>query len=65
MFNRFSFSIWMQIGLGIVGGFVGGWLLGDDLQQLLGFPVLISRILTALAGALLILFIAGLVKGNK
>lgn len=65
MFNRFSFSIWMQIGLGIVGGFVGGWLLGDDLQQLLGLPVLISRILTALAGALLILFIAGLVKGNK
>lgn len=65
LFTRFSFSIWMQIGLGILGGFVGGWILGDDLEQLLGMPSILSRIITSLLGALIILFIAGLIKGKK
>lgn len=62
MFPRFSFPIWMQILLGIAGGFVGGWLLGDDLQQMLGLPDLLARALTALVGAIVILAIASLIK---
>jgi uncharacterized membrane protein YeaQ/YmgE (transglycosylase-associated protein family) len=65
LFKRFSFSIWMQIGLGILGGFVGGWILGDDLEQLLGMSGIVPRIITSLVGAIVILFIAGLVKGKK
>jgi len=65
VFSRFSFSVWIQIILGIVGGFVGGWVLGDDLEIVLGLPSLISRILTAFVGALIILGIAALVKGKK
>lgn len=64
VFSRFSFSVWIQIILGIVGGFVGGWVLGDDLEIVLGLPSLISRILTAFVGALIILGIAALVKGK-
>jgi len=62
LFPRFSFSIWLQILLGIAGGFVGGWLLGDDLQQVLGLPDLLARALTALIGAIIILAIASLIK---
>lgn len=65
MFSRFSFSVWIQIILGIVGGFVGGWVLGDDLEVVLSLPSLISRILTAFIGALIILGIAALIKGKK
>lgn len=65
LFTRFSFSIWMQIGLGILGGFVGGWILGNDLEQLLGMSSIVARIITSFLGALIILFIAGLIKGNK
>jgi uncharacterized membrane protein YeaQ/YmgE (transglycosylase-associated protein family) len=65
IFDRFSFSIWLQVGLGILGGFVGGLILDDDLQQVLGFSAFIARILTALIGAVVILFVAGLIKGNK
>ncbi|WP_338876153.1 GlsB/YeaQ/YmgE family stress response membrane protein [Spirosoma sp. SC4-14] len=62
LFPRFSFSIWMQILLGIAGGFVGGWLFGNDFQQMLGLPDLLARTLTALIGAIIILAIAGLIK---
>lgn len=65
VFKRFSFSLWMQILLGIVGGFVGGWLLGNDLQVMLGLPELLSRIITAFLGALVVLGIAGLIKGSS
>lgn len=65
VFNRFSFSLWVQIVLGIIGGFVGGWVLGDDLETVLGLPSLISRILTSFIGALIILGIAALIKGKK
>ncbi|WP_353723205.1 GlsB/YeaQ/YmgE family stress response membrane protein [Dyadobacter sp. 676] len=65
VFSRFSFSIWMQIVLGIIGGLVGGWVLGDDLEVVLGLPSLISRILTSFVGALIILGIAALIKGKK
>ena len=62
LFNRFSFSIWMQIALGILGGFVGAWIFGNDFQQVLGLSSLLACILTALAGALVILFVSGLIK---
>lgn len=65
VFSRFSFSVWVQIILGIVGGLVGGWVLGDDLEVVLGLPSLVSRILTAFVGALIILGIAALIKGKK
>lgn len=64
LFNRFSFSLIVQLLLGIVGGWVGGWLLGDDLEVVLGLPSILSRIITAFLGAILILFIAGLIKGK-
>lgn len=65
VFSRFSFSIWVQIILGIVGGLVGGWILGDDLETVLGLPSLVSRILTSFVGALIVLGIAALIKGKK
>ena len=64
-FSRFTLSLWVQLILGIAGGFVGGWLLGDDLQTILGLPSLISRILTSSVGAIVVLGIAALIKGNK
>ena len=65
VFSRFSFSLWMQLVLGIIGGFVGGWVLGDDLEVELGLPPLVSRIITAFLGAVIILGIAALIKGKK
>ena len=62
LFTRFSFSIWLQIGLGILGGFVGSLIFENDFQLILGLPILIARILTALVGAIIILFLAGLIK---
>lgn len=58
VFKRFSFSLIMQILLGIVGGFVGGLIFGSSASM-------IERILTAFAGAVIVLFIAGLIKGKQ
>ncbi|MFC5409933.1 GlsB/YeaQ/YmgE family stress response membrane protein [Larkinella bovis] len=65
VFKRFSFSIWIQILLGIAGGFVGNWLLGNDLQHVLGVSELPARIITAFLGALVILGIMALVKSRQ
>lgn len=65
VFKRFSFSIWIQILLGIAGGFVGNWLLGNDLQQILGMPELLARVTTAFLGALVILGIVALVRSRQ
>ncbi|MGA0556362.1 GlsB/YeaQ/YmgE family stress response membrane protein [Larkinella sp. VNQ87] len=65
VFKRFSFSIWIQILLGIAGGFVGNWLLGNDLQQIFGLSELPARILTSFLGALVILGIVALVKSRQ
>ncbi|GAB3913977.1 GlsB/YeaQ/YmgE family stress response membrane protein [Larkinella knui] len=65
VFKRFSFSIWLQILIGIAGGFVGSWLLGNDLQVMLGLPELLARILTAFLGALVILGIVALVRSRQ
>ena len=64
VFSRFSFSLWIQILLGIAGGFVGGWVLGNDLEVMFGLPSLVSRILTSFVGALIVLAIAALIKGR-
>ena len=58
VFKRFSFSTIMQILLGIVGGFVGGLIFGGSV----GF---LDRVLTAFAGAVIVLFVAGLIKGQQ
>ena len=58
VFKRFSFSLIVQILLGIAGVFVGRLIFGGDTS-------LIGQILTAFAGAALILFIAGLIKGSQ
>lgn len=65
VFSRFSLSLWVQLLLGIGGGFVGGWILGNDLETVLGLPSIISRILTSFLGAIVVLGIAALIKGNK
>ncbi|WP_188931927.1 GlsB/YeaQ/YmgE family stress response membrane protein [Dyadobacter endophyticus] len=62
LFTRFSLSSWLQLILGIVGGFVGGWLLGDDLQTVLKLPSLVSRVLTSFIGAAIVLGIAALIR---
>jgi uncharacterized membrane protein YeaQ/YmgE (transglycosylase-associated protein family) len=62
VFKKFSLSLIYQIILGIGGAFVGSWLLGGELNSMLGLPDLISRILEAFVGAVLILFLVGLFK---
>jgi len=58
LFKRFSFSLIVQILLGILGGFVGGYLFGRD-------GGLIEQILTAFVGAVIVLGIAALIKGSR
>ncbi len=63
VFKKFSLSLLYQIGLGILGAYVGGLLLDGELNSMLGLPDIASRILEAFIGAVVILFIVGLVKG--
>ncbi len=58
VFKRFSFSLIVQILLGMVGGFVGGLIFGDSAGVL-------DRILTAFVGAVIVLGIAALIKGRS
>ncbi len=62
VFKKFSFSLLMQIVLGIAGAFVGSKLLDGELNTMLGLHDIVSRILEAFLGAVLILFVVGLVK---
>lgn len=61
-FKRFSLSLLYQIGLGILGAFVGSWLFDGELRTMLGLPDLVSRVIEAFVGAAIILFIVILVK---
>ena len=61
-FKKFSLSLLYQILLGVAGAFVGSWLLGGELNSMLGFPDLVSRILEAFVGAAVILLVVMLVK---
>ena len=58
VFKRFSFSLIVQILLGIAGGFVGGLLFGRD-------GGVLDQILTSFVGAIIILGIAALIKGRS
>lgn len=58
VFKRFSFSLPMQILLGIAGGFVASLIFGRGVG-------LIDQILTSFVGAVAILFVAGLIKGRS
>jgi uncharacterized membrane protein YeaQ/YmgE (transglycosylase-associated protein family) len=55
-----GFGLLMNIVLGIIGGVVGGWVF-----SLLGISSnggLIGSLVTSLVGAVLVLFVAGLIK---
>lgn len=56
VFKRFSFSLIAEILLGIVGGFIGGWIFGAST----GF---LDAVLTSFIGAVIVLGIAALIKG--
>lgn len=58
VFKRFSFSLIVQILLGMVGGFVGGLIFGGSVGML-------DRIITAFVGAVIVLGIAALIKGRS
>jgi uncharacterized membrane protein YeaQ/YmgE (transglycosylase-associated protein family) len=57
VFKRFSFSLLVQILLGIAGGIVGGLVFGKSAG-------LLDSILTSFVGAVAILGIAALIKGS-
>lgn len=57
-----GFGLLWNIVLGIVGAFVGGWLLGKlGVSVNLGSPT-VSLIVTSVVGAVVVLFIAKLIK---
>ncbi|GAB3746889.1 GlsB/YeaQ/YmgE family stress response membrane protein [Spirosoma pomorum] len=58
VFKRFSFSLLVEILLGIAGGFVGGWIFGAGGSFL-------DSVLTSFVGAVIILGIAALIKGAR
>lgn len=55
-----GFGIWIDIIVGIVGGFIGGWLAGAFGIQL--GNGLLASIVTAAAGAVILLFILRLIR---
>lgn len=57
VFKRFSFSLLVEILLGIAGGIVGGWVFGRSAG-------ILDAILTSFVGAVAILGIAALIKGS-
>ena len=58
VFKRFSFSLIVQILLGIAGGLIGGWIFGSSE----GF---LDKLLTSFVGAVAILGVAALIKGSR
>ena len=63
VFKRFSFSLLWQIGLGVLGGLIGGLIFGNTFTT--GAGGIVDRILTAFVGAVIVLGIAGLIKGSR
>ena len=57
-----GFGILKNVLLGIIGGFVGGWLFGLlGISLLDGWP---GDLLEGVIGAVVILFVAGIIKKN-
>jgi uncharacterized membrane protein YeaQ/YmgE (transglycosylase-associated protein family) len=63
LFKGGGFGLLGNIVIGVVGSFIGFWLFGK-LGMSLGTGT-ISTILTSAAGAIVLLFVAGLFRGNK
>ena len=57
VFKRFSFSLLVEILLGIAGGSVGGYFFGKSAG-------ILDAILTSFVGAVVLLGIAALIKGS-
>ncbi|MEZ0540111.1 GlsB/YeaQ/YmgE family stress response membrane protein [Fibrella arboris] len=57
VFKRFSFSLLVEILLGIAGGIVGGYFFGKSTG-------VFDAILTSFVGAVILLGIAALIKGS-
>lgn len=57
VFKRFSFSLIVEILLGIAGGVVASWIFGKS-------DGILDAILTSFVGAVIILGIAALIKGS-
>ncbi|MFN3848329.1 MAG: GlsB/YeaQ/YmgE family stress response membrane protein [Spirosomataceae bacterium] len=62
VFKKFSFSLLVQIILGIAGAFVGRFIFDGEFQTMLGLPEVVSRIIEAFVGASVILLIISLYK---
>lgn len=57
IFKGGGFGLLWNIIIGIVGGIIGGWLFGSFFGE--GW---VGQIITALAGAIILLFIASMIK---
>lgn len=55
VFKSFSFSLIMQIVLGIAGAFVGKFIFAGEFSSMLGLPLIVGQILEAFIGAAVIL----------
>ena len=54
-----GYGLWANVGIGVVGAMIGGYLLGQFGMQMEG---LIERLLTATVGAVLLLWLAKLIS---
>ncbi|MEN8225062.1 MAG: GlsB/YeaQ/YmgE family stress response membrane protein [Bacteroidota bacterium] len=57
IFKGGGFGLLWNIIIGIVGGIIGGWIFGSFFGE-----ALLGQIITALIGALILLFIASMIK---
>jgi len=57
-----NMSIWQNIGLGILGAIVGGWLFG-----LVGFDTntLLGSLITALVGAIVLIWLFNFIRSRR
>ena len=60
----YGYGLWGNMVVGIIGSFIGSWLLLGQLNFKLGSGLL-SHILTSVIGALVLLFLIGLVRKTK
>lgn len=63
LFRGYGFGLVGNIIVGIVGGFIGTWILGE-LGVVMPGGEWVSPILTALVGASVLLLVIGLVRGK-
>ena len=61
IFKGGGFGLLWNIIIGIVGGVIGGWLLGPFLAGVFGEGI-IGGIVTAVVGAIVLLWIASMIK---